>query len=99
MKLKTKKQIIDALKDYIEQSEYLKNAYFWKSPSHASSRRAYEKTNSRSIEFDYKNEAIKAEIEITCSCNNIYASKSIYKSGVKKDIRLLKGVLKELQIV
>lgn len=90
MKELTKKEI-DVV---IQQHEYMKNVYFWKSPGKASLRRAYEKQHSIKVDGLYDGKEISLECRVECSCKNIYYKGFFYIDGKKCTIRKVKGLIK-----
>lgn len=79
------------LSDFITQWEKLANAYFWTPPSSASSRRSYEKYQSR--ELSIPEIGIDATIDVSCSCKNIYVTRTLKVNGELKRITALKKLL------
>ena len=92
----SKKQIKKEIEKAIELHEKMKNSFFWSSPAGAASRRSYEKYNSNSCSFEYNNNTITVEQNTSCSCKNIYYTAVIKVNGIRKDIRALKKVLKDI---
>lgn len=84
------KDSISNIQEYQNRSNYLKNAYFWDSPSHASDRRAYEKKFSLSLEANFFTESYLLEITVQCTCKHIYVSKN-------KNSNEIKAILKNIQ--
>lgn len=76
------------------------NTYYWKPSSSASGRRSNEKRHADQVQrfLDTHAETLQAagitvEFSYSESCHNVYKSLTIYKNGVKKDIRALKKAL------
>lgn len=75
----------------------LKNTYFWKPLSSASSRRSEEKRNSNSWNFLLDGKEVHVKINVSCSCRNYYCTRTIKNNGsnVKMMIPFLNKLLKE----
>lgn len=76
------------------------NTYFWSPSGSASGRRSNESRHTAEVQrfLDANAEALQAagitvEFSYSESCHNVYKSLSVYKNGVKKDIRALKKAL------
>lgn len=91
--IKRQKQI-NELKSFIDHWHKFDKCYFWTSPSSASSRRYEEKRQYMEINLTIDGHEIDGEIEISCSCKNYYATKTLYIDGDKKTIRALNKFLK-----
>lgn len=91
-----KKRLIAMLEDIIILHNKMRNCYFFDSPGTASSRRYYESNNSMDTEFVYDGHKYKVDQNTSCSCKNVYYRMHIYIDGneTKKDIRLIKSILK-----
>ncbi len=91
------KETIKKIGELIEKAEDLKNAYFWTPPQIAAQRRYYEEKNSiPKIEWKENGDDYSAEIEVKCSCNNIYVTKNFYRNGKKTTITAIKNSYKRL---
>jgi len=86
------------LEDLINQNDKFKNAYFWTPPANASSRRSYEEYNSRNIIGKFHGHDLDLTLNISCSCKNIYVSRSFYVDGVKCTITKIKNMLKKKMV-
>lgn len=85
----TKEQI----QDVINQNEKFKNAYFWRPNQNASGRRNYETYNSRNIEGNHNGKILKLNLNISCSCKNIYVTRNFYINDKKVTIAAIKKLL------
>lgn len=92
---------IQSLESIIDLHDKMKNCYFFSSPSSAAMRRSYEKYNSMTTEFELDGQQVKVVQDTKCSCRNVYYKMTIYIDGqqVKKDIRFIKKILKNLENV
>ena len=77
-----KHNLMQVLKNWIDDVEYFKNAFFWTPPANAVGRRSYEKSHS----WKKKGKNYRIGIEVSCSCNNIYVTKfcNIYENKLNK---------------
>ena len=78
-----------AVQTYIKLSEKFRNSYFWKPPTNASSRRNYEQSNS----FAFEDENLLLKFNVSCSCKNIYVSKTVMIQGKSSNIKGLKNLI------
>lgn len=72
----TRKELTECVKHF----EKFANTYFWKPPCDARSRRYEEKRNSKSWSFTVDGKPVTASVEISCSCKNYYAYRTV-KAG------------------
>lgn len=84
---------VNDLKDLVDQNSYFKSAYFWSPPSSASSRRWYEKNHSRSLNGVFDGNELDLNLEISCSCKNIYVNRKYYVNGKKTTITKIKNLI------
>jgi hypothetical protein len=88
---------IRKIEEFITTSETLKNAYFWSSPGNASGRRAMENRYSiPEFTFTYNKDTYICKLSVSCSCKNVYVSKTITKNGKTTNITPVKNVLKKM---
>ena len=88
----TKLEIL--IKDIISQHEKFRDSYMWSSPDSASSRRLYEKQNSREpISFMFQGKVYGIEQTVNCTWKNVYYSISVIVDGVSKNINSLKKLV------
>lgn len=75
-------KITTAIATIIAEAETMKNAYFFRSPSNAAGRRAYEKKHSHEeITWMEGGHTYTASYSVNCSCANVYAKGSYTKDG------------------
>lgn len=92
--IKRSRPMISLLHEIIDLHDEMKGAYFWRPPSSAPQRRAYERDRSNFIKFSINNTLIEIDQKTDCSCKNIYYSLSVHVDGVKKNIRVLKNLVR-----
>lgn len=91
------KEIIIAVAAIIAEAETMKNAYFFYSPSSASSRRYYEKCHSHEIvEWEENGHKYTAEYTVSCSCKNVYAKGHYTKDGKDTTLTAIKNSYKRM---
>jgi len=73
-----------------------KSCYFWTSNGNAASRRRQEERDSNQLEFTFQDDEYKIDQSISISCRNVYYSLGVWRNGQKKDVRALKGLLKDM---
>ena len=78
-----------AIAAYMNLNKSFKGAYFFKPPSNAASRRAYENRNSLSYEGD----GIKLNFSISCSAKNVYVTRFVEIDGIITNATSLKKFL------
>lgn len=81
------------IKDIIDTHDKFRNSYFWTPPRVASSRRNMEFDNE--YEFEYNGKKHRVEQTLSCSCKNVYYTLFVCVDGTKKDVRVLKTILKK----
>lgn len=88
---------IEAVKAIIEEAEAMKNAYFFKPPMNASSRRSYEKRHTHeTVSWEEGGHQYTAAYEVSCSCSNVYAAGCYTKDGRKTTLTAIRNSLKRL---
>lgn len=85
------------VQDFLANDMKFKNSYFWTPPSSASSRRAMEFDDSIMVEVN--GNAYELKQSISCSCKNVYYSKSIVKNGKVTNLTALKNDMKKAGLV
>ena len=84
--------IICAIHDIITQAEKFRHSYFFASPGNASSRRSYEKYNSRDeIQWNDGKDIFTAKFDVSCSCNNVYATGYYTRNGKRTTLTAIKN--------
>ena len=92
------KKIISQINDIISTAEEMRGAYFFTSPSSASSRRWYEKKHSCDrVEWDEGGNHYSAEFITICSCKNVYAYGKYFKNGNKTTLTAIRNSKKRLE--
>lgn len=93
------KKLLIKLDAVIELHEKMSRSYFYSPPATASKRRYYEDANSLETVFEYKGDKILVLQDTQCSCKHVYYTVDYFINGeqVKKDIRFIKKIRKELQ--
>lgn len=82
-------ELKNALGEAIDLHEKMRNSYFWNPPTHASSRRSYEKQNS----FYYAMyPGLVLNCDTTCSCKNIYYKGYFELEGRKTTLTKIKNL-------
>ena len=79
--------------EFISHWEKMGKTYFWTPPATAFSRRKFEKENGKKIEFTYEGNHYNCSIEVSCSCRNIYVTRTIKVNGKALNIRALKKLI------
>jgi hypothetical protein len=89
------------IESFISLWDKMSKCYFFNPPVSARQRREYESKHSDEICGVYKETEIKASIETSCSCKNVYCTRDlrIRKLGaqgeyIKKTIPSLKKIIK-----
>ena len=85
------------LKEFININIKYKNSFFWTPHLNAFARHASEFNNNFS--FIFNDDIYILNFKLDISCNNYYFSKKISVNSEKKDIRAIKKVLKNIQII
>jgi len=91
--------IKDKITKFIDLAEKYAKSYFWSaSTSPASARRSQETRDTfGDFNFRYENDVYELSASLSISCKNYYYTKSIYKNGVKTNMRVLRTILKKLE--
>ena len=89
------------LEEVIETHEKYKKSYFWSSGQNAGQRRRNEERfPSSNIVINLVNgDEIEIYQSYSESCNHCYYKGKIHLNGCKKDIRLVKKLLKDLSVI
>ena len=80
----------------LARHDHYKASYFWTPPGNAAGRRAEEQRNSESFEFDFAGDHYEIDQQVSCSTRNVYYSLTVKRNGVKKDVRALKALRRDL---
>jgi len=88
-------ELKSTLAEIIDQHERFKNSYFWRPPSSAAARLAYEKKHTRDdVMFEHNGKQHLVTQTVDCSCKNVYYRFAVFVDGIKRDIRALKRLVK-----
>ena len=85
-------EVLEGLKQVVRNHEKYSKCYFWTPPQNASARRQME----FSVDIDFEGLCLRQDLD--CSCKNIYYSLDVRSHGKKKDVRLVKSIIKALEI-
>ena len=91
------KEIVTMISDAITHHEKMKNYYFFSPPSNSYGRRHYEDVHTMKYEFSIGEDKYCYDADCRCSCSNVYFADGFYINGEKKNVRLFKKLLEELQ--
>ena len=92
--------IIDQIRAIVDEAAVMKNAYFFTSPSSASSRRSYERYHSHPLaEWVEGGHTYTAEFIVLCSCHNVYARGEYTRDGKKTTLTAIKNSLKRMEVI
>ena len=91
-------KIISLVEAIVNETETMKNAYFFQPCGNASSRRWYdEKHFHEKVEWTEGNSVYIAEYTVKSSCRNVYASGYYTKNGNKTTLTAIKNSLKRMK--
>jgi len=85
--------ILERAEMAISHHKKMSNCFFYSPPENASNRRYYEKRNSMIVEIGIAQYVANVE----CSCRNIYYKGAFYFDGQKKNVRLFKTIVADLE--
>lgn len=89
--------LVQALEDRLTLHDKMKGSYFYSSPGSASSRRSYEKNNSRdTLKFVVDGKEYTWKQTTDCSCRNVYYKSIVTVDGDSKDVRAIKSALRRI---
>ncbi len=86
--------VIEICKDVIQLQERMRSCFTWQPPMRASDRRSYERRYSQEYDFSYKGHEYSFWQDTECSCRHIYYESCFRVDGSKKDLRLVRSLLK-----
>ena len=90
-------ETLKKIRDIIEEADKMKNAYFFKPPCNAGSRRSYERYHSHDmVKWTESGHEYTAEFIVDCSCSNVYARGNYTKDGKKTTITAIRNSYKRL---
>ena len=87
------KKTISYIRGIIDLHADMQGAYFWRPPSSAPQRRAYERERTHSLTFKVNGVLWEINQVTDCSCKNIYYSLDVRVDGNKKNVRALKKLI------
>ena len=92
------KDTITALENLVRDAEYMKNAYFFTPPGHASERRSYEKKHSHSlVTWTENGHEYSAKYDVECSCRNVYARGTYTRDGKHTTLTAIRNSLNRMK--
>lgn len=80
----------------LARHDRMKNSYFWTPPGSAADRRRMEARESIDLAFTYRGDAYSIAQDVTCSCRNVYYRLSVTRNGVRKDVRAVRALARDL---
>ena len=92
------KEIIEGIREIIEEAEKMKASYFFHPDQTAGGRRSYEKRHSHE-EITWKDgkDTFTARFTVSCSCRNVYAYGTYTRNGKKTTLTAIRNSLKRLE--
>jgi len=94
--LRGQREVVDNI---LQLHEDMKKSYFFKSCGNATSRRRFEKLNSFSFVGDINGHHLESNQDTVCSCKNVYYTSEFRIDGKKCNIRGIKKLYKELNLL
>lgn len=92
------KKIIAAIEAIIEESEKMKNCYFFSGISGKSCRSKFEREHSHDkVEWTEGGHDYTAAFDVRCSCCHVYAKGEYTKDGKKTTLKAIKSSLRRLK--
>lgn len=89
--------VIDKIKDIINQAEKFKNVYFWAPEGSAGARRSMEKRESRPVvKWTDGKDTFTAEFVVTCTCSHTEARGIYTRNGKRTTLVAVRNSLKRL---
>ena len=85
--------IVKTFEQYLELVRYFKNSYLWSNTGNAATRRYKEEVNSMNETITVFGEEISVRFEPYFSCKNVYVSKSLKVTEVKKILKRIQEFL------
>lgn len=91
---------INSIRAIVAEAEAMRNAYFFRPPTNAGSRRSYEKYHSHDkVTWVENGHEYTAEYTVSCSCANVYAHGVYTRDGKRTTITTIRNSLKRLEAV
>ena len=86
--------IVATVAAIVETAERFRNAYFWTPPKYASGRGYMEHENTyREVAWTEGGRTYTAEYDVSCSCNNVYASGTYTRDGEITNLTAIRNSL------
>lgn len=90
--------IVATVAAIVETAERFRSAYLWTPPKYASGRRYMERQNTyREVEWIEGGRAYTARYDVSCSCNNVYASGTYTRDGEVTNLTAIRNSLKRMR--
>jgi hypothetical protein len=90
---------VKQIEEFLSTSNYLRNAFFWSPPKNAAGKRSMENRYTiPEFTFTYGKDIYTCELSVSCSCSNVYVTKTITKNGKITNITPVKNVLKKMLV-
>lgn len=91
-------ETINAVKAIVMEAEAMRGAYFFRSPSSAGSRRAYEKYHSHDeVRWMEAGHEYTARFDVRCSCANVYVNGIYTRDGEQTTLTAIRNSLKRME--
>lgn len=90
--------VVATVAGIVETAERFRSAYLWTLPKYASSRRYMERENTyREVAWTEGGRTYTARYDVSCSCNNVYASGTYTRDGEITNLTAIRNSLKRMQ--
>ena len=91
------RETVAAVAAIIAEAEYMKNAYFWRSPMSAGARRSYERQHTRAaVTWTEGGHTYTAAYTVRCTCGNIYAAGDYTRDGERTTLLAIRNSHKRM---
>lgn len=88
---------LNEIKAIIDEAETMRNAYFFRPPITAGTRRSYEKRHTHAeTTWSEGGHTYTAEYVVSCSCANVYAKGTYTKDGKPTTLTAIRNSYKRL---
>lgn len=92
--MENRDEIITKLSEIVREAEYMKNTFWWNTPTSASGRRGYEKKHSHEkISWTENGHEWTASFSVVCTCSYIRASGDYTRDGKKTTLTAIRNSL------
>lgn len=86
-----RENLLMCLKGIIDTADYMRNSYWFQSPSSAKGRRSYEKRHTHErIEWTEGKHTYTAEYSVSCSVHHVYARGYYTRDGKQTTLTAIK---------